>query len=101
MEIIMNKNFHIFIISMVFSTFLFSQNSYLVYFNEIRSDDAGTDDAQFVELIGPAGTDITGLIIKHYNGDAGGDGGLWTHTIGSFTIPNDCGIGCHWILCGQ
>jgi len=71
-------------------SFTFTQNSYQVYFNEIRADDASTDDNEFIELIGPAGTDITGLIIVHYNGAASSDGGLWSHTIGSFTIPDDC-----------
>ncbi|MBU0529963.1 lamin tail domain-containing protein, partial [bacterium] len=73
---------------------LTAQNSYMVYFNEVRADDASTDDNEFIELIGPAGTDITGLVIAHYNGAASVDGGLWTYTIGSFIIPNDCaGIG--------
>lgn len=76
------------------STILIAQNSYMVYFNEVRADDAGIDDNEFIELIGPAGTVITGLVITHYNGVASDDGGLWSHTIDPFTIPNDCsGIG--------
>ena len=57
--------------------------------NEVRADDDGTDDVEFVELIGLAGTDITGFEIAHYNGAETVDGGLWTHTIGSFTVLDD------------
>jgi len=60
-----------------------------VFINEIRANDAGTDTAEFIELIGPAGTNITGFKIIHYNGDDGQDGGLWNHTIGTFTIQDD------------
>jgi len=57
-----------------------------VRFNEIRANSTNDDD-EFIELIGPAGTDLTNWVIKHYNG---GDGGqLFAHTIGEFTIPND------------
>jgi hypothetical protein len=72
----------------LFSTALFSQNAYEVYINEIRANDESTDDREFIELIGPAGTDLTGFQITHYNGAESIDGSLWTHTIGSFIIPN-------------
>lgn len=68
---------------------LCAQNDYEVYINEIRANDESTDDIEFIELIGPAGTDLTGFQIIHYNGTESQDGGLWTHTIGSFTIPDD------------
>lgn len=58
-----------------------------VRINEIRADDASTDDIEFIELIGVAGTDITGYQIYHVNGS--GDSEIFTHTIGSFTIPDD------------
>jgi len=32
----------------IFTSILFSQNSYQVYFNEVRADDAGTDDNEFL-----------------------------------------------------
>ncbi len=67
----------------------FAQNAYKVYINEIRANSASTDSTEFIELIGPAETNITGFKIIHYNGDADSDKDLWTHTIGTFTIPND------------
>jgi len=51
-----------------------------VFFNEIRANDDGTDDAEFIELIGPAGFDISGWEIVHVNGS---DGNL----IFSFIFP--------------
>ena len=80
---------------------IFAQNSYMVYFNEVRSDDDGTDDIQFIELIGPAGTDISGLMISHYNGSDSQDGEIWSHTIGGFTIPDDCLIGVGFYVLGE
>lgn len=58
-------------------------------FNEVRPDDAGTDDAEFIELIAAAGTDLTGYQIVHYNGADSDDGGLWTFTFPSFVVPDD------------
>lgn len=68
---------------------LFAQNSFNVYFNEIRANDAGTDDAEFVELIAPAGTNLSGFAIVHYDGQENKDGEVVRHTIGSFTVPDD------------
>ena len=67
----------------------FAQNSFMLYINEVRANDASTDDIEFIELIGPAGTVLTNFQIVHYNGAYGVDGPLWTHTIGTFTLPND------------
>ncbi len=72
-----------------FLTPLVAQNSVKVYFNEIRTNDASIDDQEYIELIGPTGIDLTGYVIVHYNGLASSDGGLWSHTIGSFSIPDD------------
>ena len=58
-----------------------------VHFNEIHAD-ADTDN-EFVELIAPFGTDLTGYKIVHYNGAATLDSDIFSHTIGSFTVPND------------
>jgi FlgD Ig-like domain len=66
-----------------------SQNAHHVYFNEIRANDAGLDNREFIELIGPAGTNITGFRIAHRNGAANNDGEVWSTTIGNFTLPND------------
>lgn len=66
-----------------------AQNSYNVYFNELRVDDAGTDNIEFIELIAPAGINLSGFIIRHFDGAAGVTGVQWTHTIGSFTVIDD------------
>ncbi len=42
-----------------------------VFINEIRANDEGTDDAEFIELIGPAGFDLSGWSIGHFNGTGG------------------------------
>jgi len=59
-----------------------------VFINEINPKH-GETDPEFIELIGPAGTDISGYTITHYNGAETVDGGLWSHTIGNFSIPDD------------
>ncbi len=61
-----------------------------VYLNEIRANDAGTDDAQFIELIGPAGVDISGYKIIHHNGT--GAGPIFTFTFPANTIFPDDGV---------
>ncbi|MCK4560955.1 MAG: lamin tail domain-containing protein [Calditrichia bacterium] len=61
-----------------------------VYLNEIRSNDLSTDDGEFIELIGPSGTDLTGWQIEHYNG-AGGDL-IFSYTLPTGTIIPDDGI---------
>jgi hypothetical protein len=59
-----------------------------VFINEIQSNDAGTDDAEFIELIGPSGTDISGWAITHYNGT--GATAVFTFTFPDCTkIPDD------------
>lgn len=80
----------IFVLFVLFlSFFAWAQNAYKVYINEIRAADQGNDDREFIELIGPAGTDITGFRIAHHNGAAINDGEVWSTTIGSFVLPND------------
>ena len=53
-----------------------------VFLNEIRANDASTDDAEFIELIGPADTDISGWSVSHINGSGGS-------VIFSFTFPEN------------
>lgn len=62
-----------------------------VRINELRSNATGgsDDEVEYIELIGLAGTDITGYKIIHYNGSDTQDGGEWTYTISSFIIPDD------------
>jgi hypothetical protein len=56
-----------------------------VFFNEIRANDDGTDDAEFIELIGPAGFDLSGWTVRHINGTGGS-------VIFSFTFPENAVI---------
>lgn len=85
----MYKTTVISLVAFLFAATAQGQNSYRVFINEIRANDASTDDIEFVELVGPAGTTITGLILRHFNGSASSDGGIWSHTIGTFTLPDD------------
>ena len=58
-------------------------------FNEVRANGLGTDSNEFVELIAPAGTNLVGYAMKHYNGATNLDGVTWTYTFPSFTVPDD------------
>ncbi|MDN5567347.1 MAG: lamin tail domain-containing protein, partial [Paracoccus sp. (in: a-proteobacteria)] len=40
-----------------------------IFINEFHYDNAGTDEAEFIEIAGPAGTDLTGWSVVLYNGD--------------------------------
>jgi predicted extracellular nuclease len=42
-----------------------------VFINEIHYDNTGTDAGEFIEVAGPAGTDLTGWSIVLYNGTGG------------------------------
>ncbi len=42
-----------------------------VFFNEFHYDNTGTDTGEFIEIAGPAGTDLTGWSITLYNGANG------------------------------
>src|SRR5687768_8667852 len=57
-----------------------------VFINEIHYDNTGTDAGEFVEVAGPAGTDLTGYSIVLYNG-ASPFGSYDTDAL-SGTIPN-------------
>ncbi len=41
-----------------------------VFINEVHYDNAGTDAGEFVEIAGPAGTDVSGWKIVRYNGSS-------------------------------
>ena len=43
----------------------------LVFINEIHYDNSGTDTGEFVELLGPAGTDLGDYGLAFYNGANG------------------------------
>jgi predicted extracellular nuclease/2',3'-cyclic-nucleotide 2'-phosphodiesterase (5'-nucleotidase family) len=42
-----------------------------VFLNEFHYDNDGTDTGEFIEIAGPAGTDLTGWILVLYNGNGG------------------------------
>ena len=60
-----------------------------ILFNEVRPNDYSTDDAEFIELIAPAGKELGGYSIVHYNGSDGGDGAIWRYTFPAFNVPDD------------
>jgi hypothetical protein len=61
-----------------------------VFINEIRADDESTDDGEFIEILGPAGIDVTGWTIIHVNGTGGSV--VFTFTFPEGTIIPDDGI---------
>jgi hypothetical protein len=65
-----------------------SLNAQGVFLNEIRSNDASTDDAEFIEIIGPAGYDVSGWSVTHVNGTGGSEVFVFTFPEGT-TIPHD------------
>lgn len=58
-------------------------------FNEVRADDAGTDDIEFFEIIAPAGMNLQGYKVVHYNGAETSDDLIFTFMFPSFVVPND------------
>lgn len=46
-------------------------SSSTVFINEFHYDNTGTDAGEFIEIAGPAGTDLTGWRIELYNGNGG------------------------------
>ena len=59
-------------------------NSSTVFINEIHYDNASTDTGEFVEIAGPAGTDLTGYSIVRYNGSGGT---VYTSPAATTTLP--------------
>ncbi len=42
-----------------------------VFINELHYDNSGTDSGEFIEIAGPAGTDVSAYALLLYNGDTG------------------------------
>jgi len=61
----------------------FTVNPASVFINEIHYDNSGADTGEFVEIAGPAGTDLTGWSIVPYNGN----GGVTYSPTGTFIGP--------------
>jgi endonuclease I len=64
-----------------------------VWINEFHYDNSGTDSGEFVEVAGPAGTDLSGWVLGAYNGL---DGRLYDWVSLSGVIPNQ--QGCYGTL---
>ena len=58
-----------------------------LFFNEVRANDAGPDDAEFVELLGFAGLDLEGWTISHHNGSDSGDGPVFQLMLAGALAP--------------
>lgn len=63
----MKKNYLLFTLLITMS--LSAQS---VFINEIHYDNSGSDSNEGIEIAGPAGTDLTGWIVRLYNGNGGG-----------------------------
>ena len=57
-----------------------------VFINEIHYDNTGGDEGEFVEIAGPAGTNLSGYELVFYNGSGGAD---YDSDVLSGTIPNE------------
>ncbi|HRZ11328.1 MAG TPA: thrombospondin type 3 repeat-containing protein [Kiritimatiellia bacterium] len=57
--------------------------------SEVQANDAGGDDAQFVELVAPAGLNLRGYALTHHDGNDSGDNDLWPYVFGDVIVPND------------
>ena len=58
-----------------------------VFISEFHYDNAGTDTGEFIEITGPAGTDLTGWSVVLYNGSGGA---VYDTDPLSGTIPDQC-----------
>lgn len=57
-----------------------------VYINEFHYDNVGVDAGEFIEIAGPAGTDLSTFSLTLYNGATGA---LYDAPILSGTIPDE------------
>ncbi|RLE32048.1 MAG: hypothetical protein DRJ61_10430, partial [Acidobacteria bacterium] len=60
-----------------------------VFINEFHYDPAGTDSGEFVEVAGPAGTDLTSWKVELYNGATGSLGEVYGTITLSGAIDNE------------
>lgn len=63
-----------------------------VFINELHYDNVGDDAGEFVEVAGPAGTDLTGWSVVLYNGSSTSRASYDTDAL-SGTLSNDTGTG--------
>ena len=67
------------------------QSGMIALFNEVEFNSTGTDTGDYIEVIAPAGTNLVGCFIVHYNGSDASDGEVWRFTFPSFVVQ-DAGI---------
>lgn len=85
------KKVYLLLFSLFISIASFAQTAGVdVFINEIHYDNAGTDVGEFVEIAGPAGTDLTNWSLILYNG---GGGASYDTVALSGVIPNEGGTG--------
>ncbi|HNM26854.1 MAG TPA: hypothetical protein PKL15_15540, partial [Saprospiraceae bacterium] len=60
-----------------------------VWINEIHYDNTGTDQGEFIEIAGQAGTDLSQYTIYLYNGSTGAMGGVYSTLVLSGLIDNE------------
>ena len=58
-------------------------------FNEVQANGNSTDTNDFIEIVAPAGLNMEGYRIEHYNGAEGIQGPIWTYTFPAFIVPDD------------
>lgn len=61
-------------------------------FNEVECNPSGTDTTnplEFVEIIAPAGMNLNGYFVIHYDGNTNTDTDVWRYDFPSFVVPND------------
>jgi predicted extracellular nuclease len=64
-----------------------AQGTPTVFINEIHYDNVGTDSGEFIEIAGPAGTDLAGYSLVLYNGNTPANGVVYAVTALSGVIP--------------
>lgn len=65
-----------------------SANQLLIRINEVDADQSGTDAAEYVELLAPAGTDLTNILVVFHNGSAGfAEAGYRVHNMDGQAFP--------------
>lgn len=62
------------------------------WINEVHYDNTGTDVGEFVEVAGPAGTNLTGWTVVLYNGNGGGS--YATIALSGTIVNQQNGMGC-------
>lgn len=65
------KRFMVVLVAVLLATAAVEVSAQAVFINELHYDNDGTDAGEFVEIAGPAGTDLAGWTVELYNGNGG------------------------------